>query len=67
MTSAHPTPRRAADMASLPFTGQVFALAFVAYNTLFNLPDLDGQRRCFESVVGCLRDGARSCRSVRPR
>ena len=47
-----------ADMANLPFTGQVFALVFVAYNTLFNLPDLDGQRSCFESVRRVLRDGA---------
>ena len=45
-------------MASLPFAGDVFALAFVAYNTIFNLPDLDSQRSCFRSVRRVLRAGA---------
>jgi SAM-dependent methyltransferase len=46
-----------ADMAWLPFTADAFGLAFVAYNTLFNLPDLESQRHCFASVRHVLRDG----------
>ena len=46
-----------ADMARLPFASGTFALAFVAYNTLFNLPDLDSQRWCFDSVASCLATG----------
>jgi ubiquinone/menaquinone biosynthesis C-methylase UbiE len=45
-----------ADMACLPFADGTFPLAFVAYNTLFNLPDLDRQRHCFGSVRRVLRD-----------
>ena len=46
-----------ADMARLPLASGAFGLVFVAYNTLFNLPDLDRQRWCFDSVSRCLGPG----------
>lgn len=45
-----------ADMTALPFKRGAFTAVFVAYNTVFNLPDEESQRRCFESVRGSLRD-----------
>ncbi len=46
-----------ADMGQLPFAPGAFALAFVAYNTLFNLPDLESQHRCLASVARSLSLG----------
>ena len=36
-----------------------FAVVFVAFNTLFNLPSADLQRRCFERVAARLTPGGR--------
>jgi SAM-dependent methyltransferase len=54
------------DMADLdatelgpPDPGPGFALAFVAFNTLFNLPDHESQRRCLAGLVARLAPGGR--------
>ena len=36
-----------------------FALAFAAYNTLFNLPTVDAQRDCVQAVAARLAPGGR--------
>lgn len=46
-----------ADMAELPFRTATFDVVLAAYNTLFNVPDLEGKRRCLESVHHCTRPG----------
>jgi SAM-dependent methyltransferase len=45
------------DMARLPFASETFTTVFVAYNTLFNLPDRAEQHRCLDSVARCLAPG----------
>jgi SAM-dependent methyltransferase len=44
------------DMAELPVEGP-FAVAFVAFNTFFNLTDPVAQRRCFRRVAAVLEPG----------
>jgi len=44
-----------ADMAELPLRAATFDVVLAAYNTLFNLPDLETKRRCLESVHRCTR------------
>jgi SAM-dependent methyltransferase len=46
-----------ADMVQLPFAPGAFAVAFVAYNTLFNLPDIESQRWCLDAVAHSLAPG----------
>ncbi len=48
-----------ADMAALPFGGARFGMAFVAFNTLFNLTCGQAQRRCLANVVAALAPGGR--------
>lgn len=46
------------DMAALPFgPGSHFGLAFVAANTLFNLPRADLQARCLVELARCVETG----------
>ena len=47
------------DMADPPLTGRRFALAVVAYNTLFNLVEPGAQQRCFHAVSALLADDGR--------
>ncbi|MCU1498349.1 MAG: putative methyltransferase [Acidimicrobiales bacterium] len=47
------------DMAEPPPVGGPFTLAFVAYNTLFNLVTADAQQRCFHAVAAALAAGGR--------
>ena len=53
-------PVAVGDMADVepPVPGP-FTLVFVAYNTLFNLPTADAQRRCFRGVAERLDPGGR--------
>lgn len=67
------------DMADPPVGDQRFAVALVAYNTLFNLVDDGAQARCLEAVASLLEPGGsllveafvpdldRSASSVEPR
>jgi ubiquinone/menaquinone biosynthesis C-methylase UbiE len=48
-----------ADMAALPFGGARFEMAFVAFNTLFNLTTEQAQRRCVADVATALAPGGR--------
>ncbi len=48
-----------ADMAELPVTAGRFSLAFAAFNTFFNLTDVDAQRRCLNRVAAALHEGGR--------
>lgn len=51
---------RLGDMADPPLsTGERYDLAFVAYNTLFNLVDPADQRRCLRAVATALAPGGR--------
>lgn len=45
------------DMADPPVAGRAFAVALVAYNTLFNLVDPADQARCFANVARLLLPG----------
>jgi SAM-dependent methyltransferase len=47
------------DMAHLDMGGLRFALVFAAYNTLFNLTDVDDQARCVRRVADHLVPGGR--------
>ncbi len=47
------------DMADVPTGTTRFSLAFVAYNTFFNLTSEDAQRRCLRGVRASLRPGGR--------
>jgi SAM-dependent methyltransferase len=44
-------------MAELPCRAESFDIVLAAYNTLFNLPDRESQRRCLESAGRCARPG----------
>ncbi|CAN5743986.1 class I SAM-dependent methyltransferase [soil metagenome] len=58
----HPPGRAVAvlgDMAAPPTGGGPFALAFVAYNTLFNLVTAEAQQTCFSAVAAALAPGGR--------
>jgi SAM-dependent methyltransferase len=46
------------DMAG-PLPPGPFPLVFVAYNTFFNLTDVDAKRRCLAAVAGVLAPGGR--------
>lgn len=45
------------DMAAPPLGDRCFAVVLIAYNTLFNLIDLDDQRRCLASAASRLLPG----------
>lgn len=47
------------DMADPPLGDRRFAAAFAAYNTFFNLVEVDDQRRCLHTVADHLRPGGR--------
>jgi SAM-dependent methyltransferase len=47
-----------ADFSAFELPGR-FALAFLAFNTIFGLPDQDSQVRCFECVADHLEPGGR--------
>jgi len=47
------------DMAAPPLGDRHFAAAFVAYNTFFNLVDVEDQRRCLRAVADHLEAGGR--------
>ncbi|QXC63123.1 class I SAM-dependent methyltransferase [Aquihabitans sp. G128] len=47
------------DMAHPPLDSQRFGLAFVAYNTLFNLIGPGAQQRCFGAVAAALEPAGR--------
>lgn len=56
-TTQWPTvPVVAADMRTLPFVSASFGAALFAYNTLFNLPTADAQRRALAEAAAVLHD-----------
>jgi ubiquinone/menaquinone biosynthesis C-methylase UbiE len=56
------------DMAELPFSSEAFDTVFVAYNTLFNLPDTTSQQRCLHEAARCLdAEGALVIEAFVPR
>jgi len=48
-----------ADMAAPPVSPDHFSVAFVAFNTFFNLTDDDAQRRCVGSLARAVRPDGR--------
>ena len=48
-----------ADMSVLPIGVAAFDVVLIAYNTIFNLVDVDAQHRCLREAARCLRPGGR--------